>query len=441
MKTILRVVRVMVPALVAVPALAGAQGAAEARPISVDEAVRLAQQNAPATVAARNSLRTGASAMRQTLMGYLPQLQLSTGATQRGGTQLVQGVPLPTTGNPWSYSRSLSFGTVTVFDGGSRWNTYRAQSRQLDANEANEVLQNYNVALSVKTQYYAVLAARESEAAANRQLEQAQQQLRVSTAKMNAGAATRADSLAGAIAVGNAQLAILNAQNSLRNANAALTRLVATPFSVTANPADTTAVPPIDIDDATLEKMVLDGPSVRQSTAALEAAKAQHRAARAPYFPSLSVNASYAQNPATSDKFNWGGGATATSTNLGFSLSLNIFDRFSRENGIVSARVAEDNAEASVRDARLFAQQNLTTQLNTFRTAMQSIELNRLQIASAEENVRVVTQQYNLGTKQQLDLLQAQTSLDQARIGLITSRQNARIAKANIETLIGRDIR
>jgi outer membrane protein len=434
-------IRGALAALAALPALALAQGADSPRPISVDEAVRLAQQNQPATVQARNSLRTGESAVRQQLLGYLPTVSLSTSANQRGGTQLVQGVPLPTTGNPWTYGRGINFGSVTVFDGGQRWNNYRASSSQLDASGANEVLQRYNVALSVKTQYYAVLAAREQESAAARQLEQAQQQLRVSSAKMNAGAATRADSLAGAIAVGNARLAILNAENALRNANAALTRLVATPFTVTADPADTGTVAAIDLDDATLAKMVLDGPQVRQSAAQLVAAKASRRAALAPYLPTLQVGGSYSQNPQSSPKFNWGGGPTGLSTNLSFSLNYNIFDRYSREASVVASRVAEDNAEATNRDARFGAQQNLTTQLNNFRTAMQSIELNRLQIASAEENVRVVTQQYNLGTKQQLDLLTAQTQLDQARISLINSRQNARIAKANIEALIGRDIR
>src|SRR5258708_5356034 len=101
------------------------------------------------------------------------------------------------------------------------------------------MLQRFKDALSVKQQYYAVLAARESEAAADRQLEQAQQQLRVTSARVRAGAAIRSDSLRSAIAVGAAQLAVINAQNSLRVANATLTRLVASPAEVTAVAADT----------------------------------------------------------------------------------------------------------------------------------------------------------------------------------------------------------
>ena len=96
---------------------------------------------------------------------------------------------------------------------------------------------------------------------------------------------------------------------------------------------------------------------------------------------------------------------------------------------------------ANLRDARLAAVQNLTTQLNSYRTAVQSIELNKLQISASEENLRVVQQQYNLGTKQALDVLTVQSQLDNARLSLITARLNARSAKAQIEALIGRDLK
>ena len=60
---------------------------------------------------------------------------------------------------------------------------------------------------------------------------------------------------------------------------------------------------------------------------------------------------------------------------------------------------------------------------------------------SGLENLRVITQQYNLGTKQLLDVLTAQASLDLARSNLIAARLSARVAKANIEALIGRDLK
>lgn len=430
--------------IAAFPAAVVAQsGLSEAKPISLDEAVKLAQTNQPQTVIARNALRTGESTIRSTLLGYLPSLSLSTGANQRGGTQIVGGVPIPVTGKPWSYTQTLGIGTVTLFDGMQRWNNYRTAQANLAVSDAGVTTAQYSVSLNVKTSYYAILTAREQEAAARRQLEQAQQQLRVSSAKMQAGSATRTDSLTGAIAVSQAQQAILSAQNQVLNANAQLTRYVATPFTVTAMPSDSAEVTSLGMSDAELVAMALRGPAVTQSAASLGAAQASQRAAQAPYMPTLTVSAGYGKTPPQSDNFKFGGGTgpSTTSTSLGFNVSYPLFNNYQREAGLVTARVGLENAEANLRDAKFLVQQNLTTNLNTYRTALLTIELNRLQIVAAEENLRVVQQQYNLGTKQLLDLLTAQTSLDNARTSLITARQNARLAKANIESIIGRDLK
>jgi outer membrane protein len=424
---------------VVAPTVARAQGDTP-RQISLEEAVRLAQQNSPLTVAARNANRTTEAQVKANLAQFLPTASFSYSGNQNGGTQFVGGTPVPTTGLPWSYSRSLS-SNLTIFDGGQRNYNYRAAQANLESAGANEVAQKFAVALNVKTQYFNVLAANEQLSAAKQLLEQATQQLKVSSAKMAAGVATRADSLTSAIQVGNAKLAILNAENSLRNANAALTRLVASPVMVTATLADTMDIGRIELDETAIMQAVADGPSVRQSTQALLAARAQHRAATTPYMPTLSANASYGQNPKQSQNFNFGGGPTATSTRFGLSLSYTIFNNYSREQQLVAARVAADNAEANLRDAKALVVQNVTTFLSNFRTAQQTIDLQLLTIQSAQEALRVVQQRYNLGSSALLEVLQAETTLDNARSQLITARINARIAKANIEALIGRDLK
>ena len=428
-------------ALAIAPALVSAQsGTDNARPITIDDAVRLAVQNSPLTVASRNGERSGEAAVTFAKSAFLPSLSLSYGANNQGGTQFIQGVPVPISGLPCTYSRGIS-SNLTIFDGGAHWYNYKAAGANLDAAVASDVSQRYSVALSVKTQYFAILAAREQEAAARRQLEEAQQALQVSTAKMLAGAATRADSLTTALSVGTAQLAILNAQNALLNANAALTRLVASPVMVTAVAADTSDIGRVDVDAGALMKMALEGPAVRAATAQYAASQAAHKSATTGYFPQISASANYGQNPKTTQGFEGGGGPTSTSTRFGISASYNIFNNYSREQSLILARIAEDNAEANLRDAKFLAQQNLTTYLVNYNTAQQTIALQLLQIQSATENLRVQTQRYNIGTALQVDVTTAEAALDLARFNLITARLNARTAKANIEALIGRDLK
>jgi outer membrane protein len=422
----------------ALAAQAGADSVA-ARPISLDEAVRLAQRNAPSAVQAAGAIRSNAAAVRTAYLAFIPSVNLSTGASKQGGDRFnSQGELVPFTGADWQYSSGLS-ANLTLFDAGSRFFDLRGAKANLKASEANETLQQYNVALSVKQQYYAVLAARESEAAAKAQLDQAEEQLKTASAKVAAGAATKSDSLRAVIQVGNAQLALIQARNNLNIANASLTRLVATPFVVTATASDSTEPIALATDSAQIAALALHGPAVQQAEQAHAAARANVRGSLTSYIPTISMR--FSRNGGGVDsRFGWGDDRYAYSQNLSFSLSFPFFNQGAREEQVVRSRVAEDNAEAQLRDARLLAQQQLTQYLSAFRSAEQRVRIQLASVAAAEEDLRVQQRRYELGASTFLDVLNSQVTLNQARAALIQARFDARVAKAQIETLTGKEM-
>jgi outer membrane protein len=377
--------------------------------------------------------------VRSAISQYIPSLSLTGSAGQSGGTTFFQGSLVPFKGDAWNYSKGYS-ANLQLFDGGQRWYNYKAATANVDAFGANEVAARYNVALNVKQQYYAVLAARESESAANRQLEQVAENLKVAQLKVIAGTATRSDSLRAAIQVANARLAILTAQNNVRVANAALTRLIGSTTQVTAVAADTADVGAVTIDSASLAKLADDGPTVRAAAAQFAAARSSHTAARTPYLPTLS--ASYRTNlNNSSDRFTWGGGPTSASNNLSFNFAYPLFNNYAREQALTLAQVNEINAEASYKDVRLGQQQQLTQLIGTVRTAQERVAIQLVTIASAEEDLRVQKQRYDLGASTLLDVLTSESTLDAARAALIQARFDARTAKAQVEALVGRDLK
>src|SRR6185437_1293486 len=107
--------------------------------------------------------------------------------------------------------------------------------------------------------------------------------------------------------VGDAQLALLQARNDLQTANATLTRLVGEPYKVTADAADTLTGPAVDSDSV----------------------------------------------------FNFFNGGYRYNGTLRFTVSYPLFNQLQREQNVVQAQVAEQNAEAEAHDAVLLAQQNL----------------------------------------------------------------------------------
>lgn len=441
--------RLLALALLGAPAILAAQQPVVAdgtapRPVTLDEAVRLAQQNAPALVQARGALRANAAQVRRSYATFLPNVNFSTGYGRSEGATYFQGELVPLRGDPWSFRNGVS-ANLELFDGGQRFADLRAARAEVDAAEAGEVNSRYNTALQVRQQYYAVLAQREAETAARQQLEQAQAQLGAATARLAAGTATKSDSLRTAIQVGNAQLALLQAQTAINNANATLTRLVGTTYQVTAavqaDAPDPAAEP---LDSLTLARLADASPAVRQAEASYAAARAGVRSAKTAYWPTLSMSYSYNANQ-SGQSFSGGNlwlltGSNPNQKNLSFSVSYPLFNQLQRETSVVTAEVQARNAEASLRDARLAAQQSLAQAIGTLRLAQERIRIQQQSIAAGEEDLRVQTERYQLGAATLLDVLTSQTTLNQARVALIQARFDARIARAQLEALVGRDL-
>jgi outer membrane protein len=410
-----------------------------ATPITLTDAIRLAQQNSVTTVQARGTIRTSEAAVKQSYAAFLPSFSVSAGRQKQSGDRFdTQGNLVPFTGQPTNYSTGLQ-SSLQLFDGGRRFFDVKRSKADVDAAEAGETASQYNVALQVKQQYYNILAARESKSAADAQIQQAEQQLRASSLRLRAGAATVSDSLRSVVALGNARLALLTAQNNLRVANATLTRLVASTTTVTATPSDTLDQHVVIPDLAELEPLVNRAPSIQQADAQLASAHASVRSAKTSFLPTVNMNFNRSGS-GLDPQFGIGDKRYAYNQSLSFSLNFPLFNNLNREVTVARAIVAEDVAEVQLRDAKLLARQTLVQSVAQMNTAQEQVAIQTVSVAAATEDLRVQQRRYELGATTLLDLLTSQTALDNARTALIRARYDYRVAKAQLEALIGRDL-
>jgi outer membrane protein len=432
--------KIVLALLVLAPALALAQQPADAgfRPVSLQDAVALAQENAPSAVQARGAIDNAQGAVTTARYEFFPTLSGSLGHSQGAGQRPNTAGELVRTVSKPQYSTGLNT-SLAIFDGGKRVYDLRARRSDLAAAEVAERSTRFNVALQVKQQYYAILAAREGESAARIALDLANEQLAASVARVNAGAAIISDSLRSFVAVSNARLAVLTAQNAVRNASLALTRLVGSIDLVTAMPADTSTLVIAPIDSAAVVTLATDGPAVRQAEASLVAAKAGVSSSRTAYFPTLNASLRYGGSGYDA-AYGIGSGQLAYSNSFSLSASYNIWDGRARSVALGRAQVAVANSEAALRDARLVAQQNILQQISTLRSAEERIRIQQLSVRAAEEDLRVQQQRYNLGSSTQLEVTTSQNALNTARQALIQARLDYRTARAQIEAIIGRDL-
>ena len=178
---------------------------------------------------------------------------------------------------------------------------------------------------------------------------------------------------------------------------------------------------------------------MRQAQANLAAAQAAGRSSRTPYYPTLAV--SYGRNlTTTSAGFDLIPNDPRFSGQMRFTFSYPVFNQYAREEAVVRADIATTNAEAALRDARLAAQQGLVQSLVALRLSQEQIAVQQATVVASEEDLRVQQQRYELGASTLLDVLTSQTALNQARVALVQGRLNARIARAQLESIIGRDL-
>jgi len=410
-----------------------------ATPITLTEAIRLAQQNSVTTVQARGTIRTSEAAVKQSYAAFLPSFSVSASRQKQSGDRFdTQGNLVPFTGQPTNYSTGLS-SSLQLFDGGRRFFDVKRSKADVDAAEAGETASRFNVALQVKQQYYNILAARESKGAADAQMQQAEQQLRSSSLRLRAGAAIISDSLRSVVALGNARLAVLTAQQNLQVANATLTRLVASPVTVTATPSDTIDQRVVIPDIAELLPLVDHAPSIQQADAQLSSAHSSVRSAKTAFLPTVNMNFNRSGS-GLDPQFGIGDKRYAYNQNLSFSLNFPLFNNLNREVTVARAIVAEDVAEVQLRDAKMLARQTLVQSLGQMTTAQEQVAIQTVSVAAATEDLRVQQRRYELGATTLLDLLTSQTALDNARTALIRARYDYRVAKAQLEALIGRDL-
>jgi outer membrane protein len=232
---------------------------------------------------------------------------------------------------------------------------------------------------------------------------------------------------------------MLTAQNNLQIANATLTRLVAADHRVTATPSDTVDQQIVIPDIRELEPLVQKAPAIQQANAELNSAHQSVRSAKTAYLPTVNMNFNRSGS-GLDPQFGIGDKRYAYNQNLSFSLNFPLLNGLSREVNVARAIVAEDVAAVQLRDAQLGAHETLVQALGQMRNAQEQVQINTLSVAAATEDLRVQQRRYELGATTLLDLLTSQTQLDNARTALIRSRYDYRVAKAQLEALIGRDL-
>jgi outer membrane protein len=413
---------------------------AQQRAVTLADAIRRSEQVQPDVVRAAGDVRTAGARRRSALGAFLPTVSASSSASDffsEGESRVDPVTGLVISGNRSNRSLSTSLSaSVDLFTGFRRGAEMRAARANENAADASLVDARFQQALTTTNQFLDALAAAQLLRVRETSVRRAEEQLKVSVAKLRAGSATRSDSLRSLVTLGNARLDQLTTQTDLAAAEANLARLVGETGRVQAvDDSSFYVVLPVLDSQALRAEVESKSPRVQSAAAAAAASRATVKASRSSYWPSLALSANTGWNGNQVNDYD-----LVNQRQVSLALRWNLFDGFDRELTIVQREADLDVAEANASDAKRAVQADLELRLAEMDAATARIGITQTSVVAAREDLRVQQERYRLGASTILDVLTSQEALNQAEVDVVNARFDYLRAKAQLEALIGRKL-
>ncbi len=344
-----------------------------------------------------------------------------------GGTEIwTKGI-----GN--SHSNSIS-ASLPIFTGGE----LQGQIGQAKANYRSMLSaeeQAYNeMKETATTGYFNMLNATNMKALRQESVDRLQAHLDNVIAQYNVGIVARADVLRSEVELANAQQNYITASNQYDVAEATLNNIIGTPLGTTLLLKDRLQYEPYENDMAyCLAYSEQHRPELKQAEYAIDSAEAALVVARSGHMPKVYANASN----------NWGGngsdwpGDDDENWSVGVTASMNVFDSGVTWSKIHAAQENLAKAKESQRQIKDNVELEVRTDYLNLREAEKRITTTQVAVASAEEDYHIAVVRYQAGVGTNIDVMDAQEALTQAKTNYYQALYNYNTSKAALNTSMG----
>lgn len=402
-----------------------------AQELSLDDCVNIAIENKETVQSAQLDLQSAKVGKIGVFSNILPSISLSGG---RSETSYAQNDLYPTS---TSWSAGIS-GTQNIFDGGGWWNRIAQANNNYRFAAQMERQIITNVIAEVHRTYFQLLKNQQLVEVAKQSLDLAEQQVELAQKKYDLGAAKKTDLLKSEVARGKARSALINQQallyvaiSELRNALGMIGDNSALKVKDEVLPLQ--SVP--EFDEA-IDILKNNNPGILASETQLTDVKLRKKLTLASRLPSLSASLSY---QAADADFNGLKDAFKNEWMMtsGLNLSFPIFRGMALSTQSQQAKLAVQKQENDVTTIKNDAIVRLESLLGIVSDYFKIIPINEEILTSAEEDLRLVSERYRLGSASILELLDAQVSVTRARVDLVSSKYNARIQEAYLKAQLG----
>ena len=397
--------------------------------LSVDECVRIALENKAAVKRAEQDTKI-AQLNRVSAIGML----LPTVRASNSFSETTYGNSSLSTSE--NYGAGISLNQNLFNSGNNARNVRQSNNNYLIAKE-NERQSKSRIISNVYTYYYQFLKNKELFTIAEKNLELSSRQLELVERRYNLGSVSKTDYLKASVQYGTAKSTLLsrklnrdNSEQTLKNSMGLLEKDIELKIRDKVNIE--LIIP--DFNEA-YEIMVGNSPELRILDAQIETAQLNLRSSWGSSLPSLNLSVgmnAYSNEQVTSEFFN---DNYIKSANL--TLSIPIFSGLKNRNSVEISKIRFGQSKMMYDSSRKDAKVSLSSLINTLKNYEELIPIYEEVLISAEEDLRLAQNKYELGSATILELLDAQLAVLQASSTLVTTKYDAAMQLANLDGLLG----
>jgi len=380
-------------------------------PPELAQIIDLALTNNPLTRTTWLQARVSEASLGSVRAAYLPTVDIDASLVRARSA----GTPAVTTLN--GPVLSLDY---LLFDFGGRNAASEAARQTLIAADYTHNQAIQNVILQVEQAYYDYLDAKALLIAQTATIKERQTSLDSADARHRAGVATIADVLQARTALSQAKLTYETIDGNLHRLQGTIATVMglpaSTPFDVGELPQDVPVQQVSDAVESLIARAVAERPDLAAARADVVSARARVQVARAQGLPSIGIGAS------VGPLFTNGLSQHSTLYSAGISLRVPLFTGFRNTYDI---RAAEIQTQLASENARSLEQQidlQVWSSYYALQTSMQRLTTSRDLLRDALESVDVASGRYKAGIGNILDLVTAQSALENARAEEVQAR-------------------
>ncbi|HTY12831.1 MAG TPA: TolC family protein [Candidatus Omnitrophota bacterium] len=422
---------------------------ASAMSLTLKESISIALKNNPEVVSSQKKLDAANARLAQAIGAFTPTVKLS-GNVGREYSQpyAVQVYAPPIIPTPVPFSFGIDSATDSRGYSASLTQPLLVAAllpgfniAKLAADTAKEDLSKtmQGTAYDTTVAYFALLKADEFVKLSNESLDMAKSHLSQVQAMISAGVATRSDLLRAEVQVANSEVALTKANNGFELAKGSLNNVMGQPIDAQISFSDqehtsTQATAPglSDLTDTAFKYL----PDWKMFKMAGDIADQNVWVQRSAYVPTLMLSGSTGDQityyPSyTTDVRNW---------SITGSASITLFDGLGIQNRIREAEANLDAQKASEENVRNGIILSVRNALLDFNAAEQTITSAKKAVDLAEENDKVSELRYKSGVATNIEVLDAQVALTQARSNYSQALFDLEIAKAKINKSVGQEV-